>query len=371
MKKLLGITILGIILIFGGIFAWDATKIVLMKRYFSTFKPPAIPVETAFARLKKWQPSMSVIATVRAKQEVTIASEVAGIVQTIHFKEGQPVRRGALLVQLDDRVNQAERTYQKAAYHFAKQNNQRYKKLLKTRTISQSIADDYRNREVQAAALLEKSQQIIAQKAIKAPFSGFIGLRLVEKGQYIRAGQAIARLYSPPPFQVRFALPESMLGALYIGQSIQVRTHLEGPVVAYGRIQAMDVASDPETHQLLVKGQLRTMQPQKKHRPRKRLPGEFVYVSIKIGQPRSVVFVPKTSVTYRTYGSVVYIVRGGPGGDLHVEEQRVTVGDRVGDQVIILKGLSAKTRVVISGQLRLYQGARVALAPSLPHKRLH
>ncbi len=361
MQRSLRIMIVAIVLVFGSIMLWGALKYFFIKRYFSNFKPPAVAVETALATQQQWQPSFSVIGTVHAVQQIPLTTEVNGRVVSIHFREGQVVKKGDLLVQLNDRIDQADLVHNQVAADLAELSYRRYKKLLRHKAVAQADADQYLYRMKQTKAIVEKSKLIIELKAIKAPFTGHIGLRQVNKGQYLVPGTLIAHLYSEPPFQLHFSLPENQHNNLKVGQKCQVRLAEDGPLIATGVIQYIDVATDVETHQLHIKGLLDKKQDAIKQGSQL-LPGQFVYITLQLGKSHLVTLIPKSAVTYRSYGRTVYLVEG---DSPYVRQRPVTIGDVVGDQVIILKGVSPNDRVVISGQLRLYDGAHIKLVPTV------
>ena len=225
----------------------------------------------------------------------------------------------------------------------------------------------------------KRIEAVIAQKAITAPFSGRVGIRKVEKGQYVSAGMALVSLQALDPIRADFPMPEQHIGKLQVGAPIELAVDAYPGQVFKGEIQSLDARVAQDTRTLLVRAIL-------SNRERKLLPGMFANVTVLVGQPADVVTVPRTAVTYSLYGDSVYVakpaaetadakaadapVAGEPAAGQMIAERRfVRTGQVRGDRVAITFGLGAGELVVTTGQLKLNPGAAIhidksqALAP--------
>jgi membrane fusion protein (multidrug efflux system) len=217
-------------------------------------------------------------------------------------------------------------------------------------------------------------EAVIAQKNITAPFAGRLGLRRVEKGQYVKAGDPLVWLQALDPIWIDFPVPEGDLGKLKIGAPIELGVNAYPDQVFKGVIEAFDARVAQDTRTLMVRGRL----PNADHRL---LPGMFANVAVLEGKPKELVTVPRTAVTYGLYGDSVWVVKEGPPApektasvgevevpapQLTVERRFVRVGPSQGDEVAILEGVKAGEQVVTSGQLKLRPDAAIKIDNSRP-----
>ncbi|MEE9451702.1 MAG: biotin/lipoyl-binding protein, partial [Gammaproteobacteria bacterium] len=182
MKKRMTITIIGLVILFGGLLAWNMIRGYMVKKYMANFESPAVTISASKARAETWQPSMSAIGNFVAINGVDISSEASGIVDEIYFESGQFVEKGDLLIRLIDSVDQAELIDDQARLELDRLNYDRQLELYERQATPGSSVDEARAQLRQAEAAVSKTEALIAQKYITAPFDGKLGIRLVDLG---------------------------------------------------------------------------------------------------------------------------------------------------------------------------------------------
>jgi membrane fusion protein (multidrug efflux system) len=312
------------------------------------------------------------IGTLIASQGVDIASQVAGVVTEIPVESSMDVEQGTKLVQLDIAVELADLASAKATLEEADVAHARQVDLMQKKVTSEANLDTARAKRDTAAASVKRIEAVIAQKAIVAPFTGRVGIRKVEKGQYVAAGMALISLQALDPIRVDFPMPEQTIGKLRVGQTIQLTVDAYPGQVFRGEIQFLDARVAQETRTLLVRGLLRNQE-------RKLLPGMFANVTVLAGEPRDVVTVPRTAVTFSLYGDSIYVATPAPtkqgeaqaatadsSQPLIAERRFVKTGEMREDRVAITSGVAAGEMVVTTGQLKLNPGASIHIDNSQP-----
>lgn len=355
MNKPMKRMIIFLIILFGGIVGWNLLRSFFIARFFASFKMPPAHVAAHPATQETWHPYLYAIGTFAAKNGVEINSEVGGIISKIHFESGQHVDAGDPLIQMDDSVDQATLSDNEAQLAFAELNFKRQQELIKTHSTSVSKVDETRAQLKQAQAAVAKTKALIAQKLIRAPFSGELGIRKVDLGEYITAGTTkIVSLQSLDPLYIDFNLPEQNLPQLSVGQSVHLQSDAFPKREFSGKITAINSKVDPQTHNILAQAEV----PNPKH---ELLPGMFATVEIELPAMDKVVTVPYTAIDYTLYGDSVFVVHE----DKTIERIFVVVGDKQNNRVVIKSGLKAGQVVVDSGQLKLNNGASVIINNSV------
>ena len=320
-------------------------------------KPTAVAAEAVKA--EKWPPGLTAIGTLRAYQGVAIAPQAAGDVTAIHFESGDDVEAGALLINIDDSVEQADLANGLAQLKNAETTLTRQKTLVAQGNTPQSTVDTAIATRDSAAATVERTRAIIAQKAIKAPFAGRLGLRNVDLGQYVAVGTSLVTLQKLDPIYADFPVPEEALRSLATGQLVSMTVDAIPGRSFEGKIEAIDARVSAESRNVTARSVFANPD-------RKLLPGMFANLTVTTGQPASVLTVPRTAIVYSLYGDNVFVVRaaphareeggvsdkGGPSG-LIVDRRFVKVGPARDERISILEGLRAGERVVTAGQIKL------------------
>jgi membrane fusion protein (multidrug efflux system) len=358
MKKRLVIVVAIVGGVFFLIFGFGAFRNVMIGKFLATLPFQPQTVATIKAPTSQWQPSMNAIGSLVAINGADISAEVAGIVDTIKFQSGDNVPAGALLVTLRANNDDAVLAQLKATADLDRVNYQRDVKQLKADAVSQATVDSDQAALQSATAQVEAQQALMAEKQIKAPFAGTLGIRQVNIGQYLAAGTQIVTLQQLNPLFVDFYVPQQALAQISVGQKISVQIDAFPGQDFPGTISAVNSAIDAATRTVQVRATISNDNLFLR-------PGMFATVDIPVGQAQDLVTLPQTAITYNPYGDTVYTVAQGKGADgkqeLIASQKFVQVGDTRGDQVAITKGINAGDEVVTAGQLKLRNGVSVVV----------
>jgi membrane fusion protein, multidrug efflux system len=328
----------------------------------AAFQPPPEAVTTIVAQQEEWPATLSVIGTMAAVQGVTVSADLPGTVERILFDSGQAVREGEVLAVLDTRQEQAQLAAIEAQRELARLTFDRMQGLLNERVISRAEFDrataEYRQSDAQVAEV----RAVIQRKTIRAPFSGVLGIRQVNLGQYLAGGDALVTLQSLNPIYVNFGVPQQSAGQVPVGRTVRVTTGDIAGAARSGRVSAMDSMVDEATRNIQVQATLAN--PDGKLRP-----GMFVQTEVALGPSQTVVALPASSISYAPYGDSVFIVTELKGEDgkayRGVRQQFVKLGPARGDQVAVLSGIKPGDEVVTSGLFKLRNGAAVQINNSV------
>jgi membrane fusion protein, multidrug efflux system len=366
--------------IFVGGLAWFnfGFKPNLIKTIISSQVPPPATVTSEPARTEKWVEQLTSIGTLFSSHGVDVTSQVAGIVTEVRAESGADVDQGAPLVQLDIAVEEADLASAKAVLAEAEVAFQRQSDLIAKKVTSEANLDTARSKRDTALAAVNKIDAVIAQKTIKVPVSGRLGIRKVERGQYVSPGMTLVTVQALDPMRVDFPMPEQAIGKLRAGQRVEIAVDAYPGKVFKGTIESLDARVAQDTRTLLVRGSLPNPQ-------RQLLPGMFANVTVLVGEARPVVTVPRTAVTYSLYGDSLYVVKAAeptdkdkgtagqaaasaPGGErkLVAERRFVKTGQARDDRVAIVSGIQAGDEIVTTGQLKLNPGATIRLDNAQP-----
>lgn len=327
---------------------------------------PAISVSAAVAREQPWQSRLPAIGTLKAYQGVDLTAEVQGTVKEVLFQSGEKVTLGQPLLQLDSEVERAILATAEAVRALARVEYQRGQDLIKRQAISKSEFDRLNAELLKAEASVTQLKAELDKKRILAPFAGTIGIRQVDTGDYLSPGTSFATLQDLSRLYVDFFLPEQDYPQLAIGQSVRLSLAAYPGEVFSGEISALN----PKVEETTRNVQVRAMLPNPDN---KLLPGMFANLEVLLPGEKPQVLVPETAITYTLYGNSVYVIgeqkddlgavvkddKGQP--RLVVERRFVETGERRDGQVLVLKGLKAGEQVVTAGQLKLDNGAHVAI----------
>jgi membrane fusion protein (multidrug efflux system) len=355
----------------------------MIGEFMAKMVPPPATVTAEATKTESWIDRVRAIGTLVAIEGVDVAPQVGGIVTDYFFDSGHDVEKGETLVKLDTSVEEAELADNKATLQQTNLDFARHSKLVKTSAVSQAVLDATIAKRDSAAAAVQKMEALIAQKNIAAPFAGRLGLRRVEKGQYVSAGQALVWLQALDPIWVDFPVPEGTISKFTIGSATELTAEAYPGQLFKGEVEAFDAKLGQDTRTLMVRARV-------PNPDRKLLPGMFANVAVLAGSAKEFVTVPRTAVTYGLYGDSVWVVKEGasepaanpptasaepvasaiaadatPTGSvpaepkLTVERRFVRVGPTEGDRVAILEGVKVGEQVVTSGQLKLQPGATI------------
>lgn len=400
----MGITLL---VVFGGIIAFNLFKAFMIKQFFASYEPPAVTVSSAVAQSVDWKPTIDAVGNFVAINGVDVNSEASGNVVKIHFESGQYVEKDEPLITIDDSIDQALLKFNQSELTLKELSYKRQADLFKRGATPSSSVDEAKANLQQAQAKVEQIQAQIQQKHIGAPFSGRLGIRQVNLGQYVTPGQtSIVSLQSLDPLYLEFYLPEQYYKRVHVNQPITFSVEEFPNILFEGTISAINSKVDLTTHNVQVQAILPNCpadaikDPTKSPliKTRKQIRGDklnvscnselnqknkiksFVFIpgmfsSIEVDQPAepNTVIVPSTAISYSLYGNAVYIIEKNKEGkknkdgtdQLVVNRIFVTTGEQQGNYTVIKSGIKAGQLVVSTGDLKLQNGTPIVINNSV------
>ncbi len=363
MRKRLIIVVVCVVVLFGLIFGWGFVKSIFIGKFLASIPYQPESVSTMTAAETSWQPTLQGVGTVTAINGANLSSEVSGIVDTINFQSGDNVHAGQVLLTLRPNNDPAVLAQLQATAALDQSNYERDQKQFTADAVSQAQVDSDRATYLAAQAQVQAQQASMAEKVVKAPFAGTIGIRQVDIGQYLAAGTEIVTLQQLNPLFVDFYLPQQALSKIKVGQKVTVSVDAFPGQNFAGSISAINSAIDTATRTVQVRATI-------SNDALILRPGMFATVSIAVGQPQNFITLPQTAITYNPYGDTVFELHNGTGHDgkpaLIANQTFVELGDTRGDQVAITKGVAAGDTVVTAGQLKLRNGSVVTVDNSVP-----
>ena len=378
-RKRMILMLVAALVIFGGVFGIKAMIGAQTNKFFDNMPQPAVAVSSANARMQAWSDDAEAVGTFVAVNGADVTTESGGVVRSIEFDAGQPVRAGAVLVRLNSANEEATLRSLEASAKLAKVQADRWRKLGADKLVS---LDDVQSKVTAAAtaqAQVDAQRALIDQKTIRAPFSGVLGIRKVNLGQFVSPGDAIVSLQQLDPIYLDFSLPEQRIGQLVEGSMVRATVDAMPGAVFDGKVTAIEPLVDPNTRNF--KAQATVQNPDGKLRP-----GSFAHVGFALGGERQVVVIPQTAVSFNPYGNAVFVIskvkrkdgetdmQGKPltGDKLIVTQRFVKTGATRGDLVAVTDGLKPGEQVVTSGLLKLRNDAEVTINNSVqPAADLH
>lgn len=362
MFKKIFLTALGILLLAGVIVGIKALQIRALIDAGKNAPKPIETISTTVVETDKWVRSVESVGSLRAVQGADLSTETAGIVSRINFENGAEVREGDLLVELDTEAEQATLRSAEAEADLARTVYERTKTLRATNAIPQSDLDAAASQLRKVTALVEQLRATISKKQLRAPFTGRLGIREINLGQFVQNGNKIVSLQSLNPIFVDFLLPQQLISTVAPGQKILLRTDAYPSRVFEGELTAINSEVDRITRNIRLQGTLKN--PDGALRP-----GMFARVEIFEGGEDEVLRIPLTAVFRAPYGDSVFVVleKDGPDGkkEKFVEQRFIRTGRTIGDFIAVTEGLKAGDTVVSAGTFKLRNGMGVNIDNSL------
>ena len=361
MKKKILFAVIGVVILavtLGGIKALQINQMIAQQRQVM---PET--VTTAVAHTEAWESLLTSVASLVAVQGVMVSAEVAGKVVHIDFEPGTMVNAGDLLVQQDVDAEKAQLRSAEATVALTKLSFERARKLLSQKTSSQAEYDNADAQYKQAVAQADNIRAVIAKKTIRAPFTGVLGIRLVNLGQILSAGDAIVSLQSLDPMFVNFFLPQQQLSRIQPGLTVRVKTDALPGEVIEGKITAINPQVETATRNVMVQATVANT----RHRLR---PGMFANATVVLPEQDTVLVIPATAVLNAPYSDSVFIVENDQNDKSSspakvVRQQFVRLGERRGDFVAVTSGVKQGETVVSTGVFKLRNGQAVAVDNTL------
>ena len=362
MKKFLFIISLlaGLALVLFLVFGTKVLQFSAMGAASAGMGPPPESVSTFTAEAQKWKRSIEAVGSIEPTQGVLLEAEVAGLVESINFENGQAVKAGAILVQLDVKVEKAELRAAEALARLAEVELERAQRLRKGGNVPQSDLDRAIADEEKTKADLENIKARIARKTIKAPFTGTAGLRRINLGQYLPQGAPIVALQANQQVYVNFTLPQQALSEIESSLPLTLTSDAYPETSFAGKVTAISPEIDPTTRSVQVQGTLDNTEGLLRA-------GLFVRVNVTLPQEDHVTVVPATSILYAPYGNSVYKVESTEKG-LIAKQHFIRIGTRRGDFVSVEKGVEVGDPVVSAGAFKLRNGINVIVNNELAPK---
>jgi membrane fusion protein (multidrug efflux system) len=318
--------------------------------------PPGVAVEAVKVQVSRLPQALTAVGSLRSDETIIVRPEIAGRVAQILFKEGERVEKGALLVKLDDSVQQADLDKARANLVLSKSKLERADGLVKQGFVSTQARDEFENTWKVSKADVELMQARVAKLSLTAPFAGTIGLRQVSVGDYVKEGQDIVNLEATDPLKVDFRMPELALSQIRDGQTLQVTLDAVPDRAYDGRVYAINPLIDANGRAVVIRAQV-------SNRDGRLRPGMFARVRLFTSEARDSAMVPEESLFPVGEDKYVYKVVDGK-----AVRQKVDIGQRRDGKVEIVSGLSAEDVVVTAGHLKIRDGAAVTIAqqPAAP-----
>jgi multidrug efflux system membrane fusion protein len=354
---------LSLALLVGALVGFNAFRAHMIAQFFANNKPPPITVSVAEAKSEVVPNLLTAVGDLAAVHQVNVTSDVSGRVTEILFTPGARVAAGTPLVQLFDGPDQGDLANFKAQATVAQLSLDRAKQLAARQFGPQATVDQAQAAYDQAMAGIAKTEAIISQKLVRAPFEGELGVRHVEVGQYLTAGTAIVSLTDLSELYANFTVPEKDSGQLTVGQTVRLGVDAYPGRTFEGKITTIEPQVATETRNIRVQATIANPEHILK-------PGMFVTTTVVLPDKPPVVTVPETAVDYTLYGDSVFLITEKKEDDgkttFSAVRTFVQSGNRVNGRAEILKGVKAGDRVVAVGQLKLQSGAAVAISTDPP-----
>jgi multidrug efflux system membrane fusion protein len=365
-KTLRWLVIVGLILavVLGGLYGFNRFREQAIATYFANNKPPPAQVSAVEVKTEAVPQFATGIGSVSAVHQVTINPEVGGRVTKIFFEPGAAVKAGDPLVQLNDAPERGDLASYEAQARWAQSTLERSSQLAQRQFEARETVDQKQSQLDQARAMISKTEALIAQKLIRAPFSGRLGTRQVEVGQYLTPGAPIVTLTDLSTLYVNFTLAARMRPEISVGQRVNVTADAYPGRVFTAEITTIEPQVSADTRTM-------TIQATMNNPDNALLPGMFVNAAVVLPPQPDVTVLPETAVDYTLYGDSVYVIReeGKDAGGhpiLKAVRTPVKTGARWGNKVVILEGLEPGERVVGAGQVKVQNGAQVAISDTPP-----
>jgi membrane fusion protein (multidrug efflux system) len=327
---------------------------------------PPTTVSSVQVKQEDWPPIFTSIGTISAVQGATVSAELAGTVAEIRFESGAIAKKGDVLMRLDASSEEAQLKSSEADLELARSDLGRARDLAVRNVVSKAELDAAESKFKQKEGVVNNMRSMISKKEVLAPFDGQLGIRQVNVGQMITAGQQVVSLQALDPLYVDFALPQQDLPKLSPGLEVRVHTDVVAGREFPGKLTALNSAVDPVTRNVTLQATIEN----KDHALR---PGMFAKIDVLLLDKQQTLIVPGTAISYAPYGDSVFVIEKNKdektGQESQVlRQQFVRVGEARGDFVSITKGLEPGQQIVSTGVFKLRNGMGVVINNDLAPK---
>ena len=341
------------------VFAFGIKALQIRKMMSSPMVMPPTTVSSATVKEEDWAPTLSAVGSISAVQGAVVSSELSGVVSQIAFENGGTAKKGDLLVQLDASAEEAQLKSAEADLELARADLERSRELVGRKVISKAEIDAAESKFKQKEGSVDQMRSMIAKKTVRAPFDGQLGIRQVNVGQMINAGQQVVQLTSLDSLFADFALAQQYLGQLAPGLDVHVTTDALPGRVFNGKLTAINSMVDSSTRNITVQATLDNSD----HALR---PGMFAKAEVTLPEKHKALVVPGSAISYAPFGDSVFVIekkkdeKTGKESQA-IRQQFVRVGEARGDLVAITQGLKAGETVVSTGVFKLRNGMTVTI----------
>lgn len=315
---------------------------------------PPTSVEVAVAEVVQWQPAVSAVGTLTAREGIDASSEVEGVVEKIHIESGQQVEQGDLLVSLNDDVEQADLASFRAQEELARTLFKRNESMWKKKTISETDYDNARSNLQVARANVMQIRARIAKKSIRAPFAGVLGIRHVNTGQYVSSGTMLVSLQDYSILYSDFSVPEKNVPDIVPGLEVTLKVSAYGDRAFVGKVQATEAKVNEATRNISVRAHLDNQENLLR-------PGMYADIELMLDKSAERIVVPATAILFSSFGNALFVVEKNEKDELIARRVQVTTGEQRGDLVAVLTGLTGGEQVVQAGISKLRNNSPVSI----------
>ena len=356
--------VLGLVVIFLILAAIKAMQI--RKMMAMPMVMPPTTVSSVVVKEENWPPMFSSVGTLSAVQGATVSAELAGTVAEVKFENGAVAKKGDVLVRLDASSEEAQLKSSEAELELARSDLARARDLASRNVVSKAELDSAESKFKQKEGLVNNMRSMIGKKEVLAPFDGQLGIRQVNVGQMVTAGQQVVSLQALDPLYVDFALPQQDLPKLSSGLEVRVHTDVVAGREFPGKLTALNSSVDPITRNVTLQATIEN----KDHALR---PGMFAKIDVLLPDKQKTLIVPGTAVSYAPYGDSVFVIEKKKDEktgkeSLMLRQAFVRVGEARGDFVSITQGVEANQTVVATGVFKLRNGMPVVINNDLAPK---
>jgi membrane fusion protein (multidrug efflux system) len=352
-KLIVGIVI--VVIVVGGLAAVKTMQIKSMIAFGASFTPPPETISSAVAHEENWPETLPAVGSVSAAQGVIVSPEIAGTVSEIAFESGANVKQGDLLVKLDATSEEAQLRATEAMMDWAKVSAERLRKLQADKTVSQSELDQAEANLKQASANADTIRATIQKKTIRAPFTGRLGIRLVNLGEQLEVGKGIVSLQSPSPMFVDFSLPQQNLSQLTNGLKVRATTDAYPDKKFEGEIAAINPDLDTASRSVRIRAKFENADEILRG-------GMFVRVEVLLPETKPALVIPATALLSAPYGDSLFVITASTNSgstNLVVQQKFIRTGRSLGDFVSVESGLKAGDKVATAGIFKLRSGMSI------------
>jgi membrane fusion protein (multidrug efflux system) len=320
---------------------------------------PPTTVSSVAVKEEDWAPRLTAVGSVSAVQGAVVSAELAGVVSEINFENGGEAKKGEVLMKLDASQEEALLRSAEAEAQLAQTDLERSRDLAMKKVVSSAELDSAQSKFRRLTAAVDQVRSSIAKKTLIAPFDGQLGIRQVNVGQMINAGQQVVPLTSLDPVFADFALPQQYLGQLTPGLEVHVTTDAIPGRVFNGKLTAINSMVDSSTRNITLQATLDNSD----HALR---PGMFAKAEVMLPEKHKTLVVPGSAISYAPFGDSVFVIekkkdeKTGKESQV-IRQQFVRVGEGRGDLVAITQGLKAGETIVSTGVFKLRNGMSVTI----------